>query len=76
MIVFAFFSYSIISKSYKKNNPKTYSELDFGLQLSSNVILWVFSRIISALNLIYIYEALLGTHADILVTVAPGVQST
>lgn len=65
------FFYFWVSKSYQK----TYPELDFGLQLSSNVILWDFSSIISALNLIYIYEAFLGTHADILVTVAPGVLS-
>lgn len=68
---FGFSFYFSISKSYQK----TYPELDFWLQLSSNVILWVFCSIISALNLIYIYEALLGTHADILVTVAPGVRS-
>lgn len=71
MIVWDIFFYFIISKSYQK----TYPELDFMLQLSSNAILWVFCSIISALNLIYIYEALLGTHADILDTVAPGVWS-
>lgn len=54
-------------------SSKNLSRVRFRLQLSSNVIHWDFSSIISALNLIYIYEAFLGTHADILVTVAPGV---